>query len=68
MNSIRTPTPMYRPEDVARLYAVSVGTLANWRSAGIGPTYVKVGGKCVRYRADDLAAWDAANTVEPVSA
>jgi len=37
---------------------VSVGTLANWRSAGIGPRFVKVGHR-VRYRRADVEAWIA---------
>jgi excisionase family DNA binding protein len=33
---------------------VSPRTLANWRSRGGGPAYVRVGGKAVRYRFADL--------------
>lgn len=33
-------------------------TLANWRSAGRGPTYVRVG-RSVRYRLRDVESWIA---------
>ena len=36
-------------------------TLANWRSAGKGPEYVKVGGR-VRYRWSAVNAWLAERT------
>jgi predicted DNA-binding transcriptional regulator AlpA len=32
-------------------------TLANWRSAGKGPLYVKLGGGRVRYRWSAVNAW-----------
>ena len=35
---------------------VAVPTLADWRTKGIGPTYIKVG-RCVRYRQSDLDSW-----------
>ena len=33
---------------------ISIGTLGNWRSAGKGPVYCKVGGYAVRYSSEDL--------------
>lgn len=42
--------------------AVSTGTLANWRSAGVGPAYQKFGSK-VRYPLTALEAYEAANMV-----
>jgi hypothetical protein len=41
--------------------AISPGTLANWRSLGKGPPYIKLGGR-VRYPLDALAAWEKENT------
>lgn len=35
---------------------ISVLTLADWRTKGIGPDYVKVG-RLIRYRQADLDAW-----------
>lgn len=40
--------------------AVKVLTLANWRSKGRGPAFVKFGSR-VRYRLDQVVKWEAAN-------
>ena len=42
--------------------AVSTGTLANWRTQGKGPGFVKLGSK-VRYPITQIEAWEAANMV-----
>ena len=49
----------YTPQEVAERYhgAITVRTLANWRSTGQGPDYVKIGGK-VMYPVDTLAIWE----------
>ncbi len=51
-------------EEVSERYrsSVSVGTLRNWRSKRIGPTFVKIG-KAVLYPTNELDAWDQKNTV-----
>ena len=40
---------------------IKVRTLANWRSQGDGPVFVKVGGK-VMYRIEDVVAWESDRT------
>ena len=44
------------PAEVAERFVVAEKTLANWRSAGVGPAYARIGGR-VRYREADLQAW-----------
>ena len=44
------------PRQVEEAYSLDAGTLANWRSKGLGPEYVKVGGK-VLYMVNKLEAW-----------
>lgn len=44
------------PADVGRLLKIPVGTLANWRSGGKGPAFIRIG-RHVRYRAPDLQRW-----------
>lgn len=48
------------PQQVAERYnnAITVRTLANWRSTGQGPDYIKVGGK-VMYPVDALRTWES---------
>ena len=52
------------PEEVADRYrgGVSVGTLRNWRSMRIGPTFLKIG-KAILYPVSELDAWDEKNRV-----
>ena len=53
-------------EEAAAKISVSPHTLANWRSLGIGPPYVKITpGRAGRvlYRVADLEAWLEANLV-----
>ena len=42
--------------NAARVLQVSTSTLANWRSQGLGPKHIKVGGT-VFYLYDDLTAF-----------
>jgi predicted DNA-binding transcriptional regulator AlpA len=37
-------------------------TLANWRSKGIGPPYLRAGGRLVLYRRAEVEAWLAGRT------
>ncbi len=53
---IRTAEPFLTPTEVTEVIPVSVSTLANWRSAGKGPRFVKVGGR-VGYRLSDVESW-----------
>jgi excisionase family DNA binding protein len=48
-----TQTPWMTTENAAAYLSVSPGTLHNWRSKGVGPTYRTVG-RIVRYHRDDL--------------
>jgi hypothetical protein len=51
--------------DLAERWGCSVGHLANLRSAGLGPGYLKIG-TSVRYRVCDLLAYEQAHFVDPV--
>jgi excisionase family DNA binding protein len=44
------------PGEVATRLGIPVSTLANWRSARLGPEFLRVG-RHVRYRPADLEAW-----------
>jgi hypothetical protein len=60
------PGALRYPEDAAEFLGCSVWTLAEWRCKGIGPRFVKVGGR-VRYAPEDLTAWIASRTVASTS-
>ena len=52
--------------DAAAMLGVSLRTLANWRTRGIGPAFVRIGAVHGRtlYRLDDLNTWLDNNRVE----
>ncbi|WP_211232363.1 helix-turn-helix transcriptional regulator [Pseudomonas cremoricolorata] len=52
-----------RPHELVERWngAVSVRTLANWRSQGTGPKFVKLGGRIV-YRLEDVIEWEMKHT------
>lgn len=62
--SIETPGSLFRPGEVAALLGVPVATLANWRCAGKGPPFLKVG-RHVRYRRGDVDGWIADRVTRP---
>jgi predicted DNA-binding transcriptional regulator AlpA len=51
------------PKDVAEITGLSVETLAQWRSQGRGPLFVKISRNFVRYRHSDLDGWLAERIV-----
>lgn len=55
------------PPELARDWSTSVGQLANMRSQGKGPAYLKIGRK-VLYDTDDVAAYEVENRIEAARA
>lgn len=53
------------PEQVCERWGnrIAVRTLANWRSAGSGPRFSRLGGR-VLYPLSDLVQWEERRTVE----
>ena len=66
--AVLTDKKFMTPKDVSDRYEGRIGvrTLANWRSQGSGPPFVKIGG-AILYKFDDLNAWEQANTVSSTS-
>lgn len=60
-DSVEARTLTLSPKEVAECLGIGVATLANWRWAGRGPRYVKVGGR-IRYRVSDIMAYLDAQT------
>ena len=61
-----TSTLSVSANEAAAMLGVSPRTLANWRTLGIGPAFVRVGRVHSRtlYRIDDLKTWLDNNRVE----
>lgn len=45
------------PEDLAARFNMSVSTVYKWNSEGTGPRFMKIG-KHVRYKLEDVQAWE----------
>lgn len=52
------------PPELAERWAIPVGTLGNWRSAGTGPTFFKLGSS-VRYAISDVERYETAHAITP---
>lgn len=52
------------PRETAKVRRTTIGHLANERSRGLGPPFVKLGGR-VFYSKDSLAEYIAAHVVTP---
>lgn len=61
--SVKELPPFLSRQDAARLLGLSAKTLANWASAGRGPTFYRLGRK-VLYPTKDLIAWIEENVVK----
>lgn len=59
MNALSNATELISPSELASRYKgrVTERTLANWRSTGQGPRFIKVGGR-VMYPVDAVIAWE----------
>lgn len=51
-------------EQTAALLGVNTLILETWRRKGVGPRYVRINSKCVRYRLGDLADFQEQHLVE----
>lgn len=43
--------------EVSELLKVHPSTLGNWREKGIGPPWIRMEGKLIRYNVEDVRAW-----------
>lgn len=58
---------LLRAEEVARILNTSVRTLDGWRRQGVGPPWVKLSRRAVRYAANGLTDWVATRPTPRVS-
>ena len=54
-----------RPSGVEREYGIDEGTLANWRSQGIGPPFVRLTARQILYLRSDLEDFFESRKVIP---
>lgn len=48
------PGDLLDERETATRLKLAISTLRNWRAKRIGPPYLKLGARCVRYRLEDL--------------
>ena len=60
--AVETPTglTLWSTAELADVLGVPASTVANWRSSGVGPKFIRVG-KHVRYDQTDVVAWIEGN-------
>jgi len=62
-----TPVALLTPDEVARRLRVSPRTVKDWRSEGVGPPFIRLGRRRVRYSLMDLNDWLETNVRLPVN-
>lgn len=60
---LSVPDAALTPDQAAEYLGVAANTLCNWRSQGVGPAYLKYGGRRVAYLVTDLEAFRDAHRV-----
>ena len=58
---IRVRCNRFTEEELSKYWQIKRGTLQKWRSLGIGPIYIKIGGK-VFYRVEAIVEFEKSRT------
>ena len=56
-DGLATSDRLVRQEDAALILGVTPRCMENWRHRGEGPKFVRISGRCIRYRKSDLYEW-----------
>lgn len=56
-SAVTNPDDLMTEVEVSRYMKFSCSTLQTWRSAGLGPAFLKVARNSIRYRRGDVDAW-----------
>jgi predicted DNA-binding transcriptional regulator AlpA len=51
------PDSLETEREAADFLGVTTRALQKWRATGTGPRFVRISGRCVRYRRRDLIGW-----------
>lgn len=50
----KTASHLLSETEVAEIYGFRLPTLRNWRATRVGPRFLKINGKMIRYRISDI--------------
>lgn len=53
----QTDLHLLTPAEAAETLKVSLATLGRWRKHGLGPEFVRMADRLIRYRQEDVEAW-----------
>jgi predicted DNA-binding transcriptional regulator AlpA len=59
------PNELLNESEAAKIPALTGHAFRKYRQLGIGPPYIKISARCVRYRRADVLAWLEARRVRP---
>ncbi len=68
------PYKLLSERQAADVLGLTPRTLQSWRGLGIGPAFVRISSRCIRYRSSDIDVWLATkvrastSSPEPASA
>lgn len=65
MMSADSSTRLLREPEVAKFLNVGPRCLADWRLRKVGPPFVRISSRCVRYDIEALHRWVAERLVQP---
>jgi len=56
---------LLKESNAGRVLGVKGNTLRKWRQLGIGPDYIRLSNRCVRYRHEDLMRFLESRRITP---
>ncbi len=51
--------------EASTLLGLTRRALQSWRQKGLGPNYIKISSRCIRYRKSDIKEWLESKEVSP---
>ena len=62
---MREVDEMLKEREEAGLAGLAANTFRKYRQLGLGPAYIRISARCVRYRREDVLRWLESRRVEP---
>jgi predicted DNA-binding transcriptional regulator AlpA len=56
---------MLKEPEGAGLAGLAANTFRKYRQLGLGPAYIRISARCIRYRRSDILSWIESRRVKP---